>query len=101
MVFKVVNDNSIIDKILDLAGYTYGPLLGLFTFGLLSKRAIRDKWAWLVCIVAPLLALIIDLSSKAWMNGFTFGFLIIVVVSLLTYLGLWLISYRKTEAVSN
>jgi hypothetical protein len=65
-------------------------------FGLLSKRAIRDRWAVLVCILAPTLTYLIDLHAET-QYGFKFGFLNIAVNGLLTMLGLWLISYRKSE----
>ena len=59
--------NSIIDFILKFAGVTYGPLLGLFAFGILTKRKLNEKLIWTVCIIAPLLALGLDmLSNPAW-----------------------------------
>ena len=67
LVFKWMNDKSIIDFILKFAGVTYGPLLGLFAFGILTKRKLKEKLIWTVCIMAPLLALGLDmLSNPAW-----------------------------------
>ena len=67
LIFKFINDKLIIDFILKFAGITYGPLLGLFAFGILTKRKLNDKLIWTVCIIAPLLALGIDmLSSPEW-----------------------------------
>ncbi len=65
MIFKLINDKSIIDVILKLAGYTYGPLLGLFSFGILTKRIINDKIVLPLCIIAPLLTLVIDIINNA------------------------------------
>jgi Na+/proline symporter len=78
MVFKWIDDKSIIDVILKLAGYTYGPLLGLFAFGILTKRSIRDSAVLPICIAAPLLTLLIDVINNAewfikkltWQGGF-------------------------------
>jgi hypothetical protein len=69
-------------------------------FGLLTKLAVRDKWVVLVCIIAPVLTYQIDIYGEAWYH-FKFGFLNIAVNGLLTMLGLWLISYRKTTAGLN
>ena len=55
MLFKWINDKSIIDVILKVAGYTYGPLLGLFAFGILTHRSIKDRYALLICLLSPLL----------------------------------------------
>ncbi|MEZ5045851.1 MAG: sodium:solute symporter [Chitinophagaceae bacterium] len=65
MVFKWINDKSIIDVILKLAGYTYGPLLGLFAFGILTKKSIRDQYVLPLCLLAVLLSLGIDLINNA------------------------------------
>ncbi|MCR6719090.1 MAG: hypothetical protein NVV59_02120 [Chitinophagaceae bacterium] len=65
MIFKWVNDASMIDVILKVAAYTYGPLLGLFSFGILTKRQVADKWVPLVCVIAPLLCLLVEKESKA------------------------------------
>ena len=70
LVFKWINDKLIIDFILKFAGITYGPLLGLFAFGILTKRELNNKLIWTVCIVAPLLALSVDmLSNPAWYDS--------------------------------
>ena len=65
MMFKWIDDKSIIDVILKVAGYTYGPLLGLFSFGILTKRKLNDKYAIAVCLIAPLLSIGIDLINNA------------------------------------
>ncbi len=65
MIFKLIDSHSIIDIILKLAGYTYGPLLGLFSFGILTNRTIRDKFVLPICIFAPLATLILDIINNA------------------------------------
>jgi len=89
LVFWAVNKTSVIEMVLDIANFTYGPLLGLFAFGLLSRKPIKDKWAPLVCIVAPILCYILRANSVAWLNGYRFGQELLIVNGLLTALGLW------------
>ena len=95
MIFKIIDNKSIIDVILKLAGYTYGPILGLFTFGLITKRTIRDKWIVPIAVLAPVISYLLDVNSKEWFNGFTFGFFILAVNGILTFLGLLLISRKN------
>ena len=90
LVFNAINDDSVINAIFRAAGYTYGPILGLFTFGLITKRKILDKYVLLVCIAAPLLSYFIDLSTDGW-----FGFFVLALNGALTFLGLFLISKRE------
>jgi len=114
LIFRWINDKLIIDFILKFAGITYGPLLGLFGFGILTKRVLREKIIWTVCIVAPAIALIIDLlSNPGWyeaklhmklglngisasiFHGYQIGNELILINGILTFAGLWMIS-RKT-----
>ncbi len=94
LVFKAINDESVINAVFTVAGYTYGPLLGMFSFGLSTKLAVKDKFVPFVCLICPVLSYIIDTNSAAWFNGFQFGFFILMVNGVLTYLGLLLISKR-------
>ncbi|UPQ78011.1 sodium:solute symporter [Flavobacterium azooxidireducens] len=88
-----VEDASIIDKVLKFAGFTYGPLLGLYSFGLFTKWNVKDKWVPTVAITAVLSSIILNLFSESWF-GFAFGFEILIVNGLLTFLGLMLIRKR-------
>ncbi|HEY9116217.1 MAG TPA: sodium:solute symporter, partial [Roseivirga sp.] len=74
LIFNAINDDSVINSIFKAAGYTYGPLLGLFSFGLLTKRSVIDKYVLPVCLAAPLLSYMIDLASGSW-----FGFFILAL----------------------
>ncbi|MBI3137352.1 MAG: sodium:solute symporter [Sphingobacteriales bacterium] len=114
LVFKWINDKLIIDFILKFAGITYGPLLGLFSFGILTKRKLNDKLIWVACIIAPLLALGVDmLSNPSWyedklhirlpllqewsaasFDGYRIGNELILINGIFTFLGLWLISKK-------
>ncbi|OEK02371.1 sodium:solute symporter [Roseivirga sp. 4D4] len=89
LIFNAINDDSVINSIFRAAGYTYGPLLGLFSFGLLTKRAVRDKYVLIVCIAAPLLSYLIDFNTGGW-----FGFFVLALNGALTFLGLLMISRK-------
>jgi len=118
LLFKWINDKLIIDFILKFAGITYGPLLGLFSFGILTKRKLNEKLIWPVCILAPSGALIIDmLSSPEWyekklhvslglqnisdslFHGYKIGNELILINGILTFIGLWFIS-KKDATIS-
>lgn len=92
---KELNQSALISTILKVAAYTYGPLLGLFGFGILTKREVKDKWVPLVCIMAPVLCYILSINSKVWLNGYVFGFEMLILNGLLTFLGLLFISRKK------
>lgn len=115
LIFKWINDKLIIDFILKFAGITYGPLLGLFAFGILTKRELKEQLIWAVCIIAPLLALMLDmLSNPAWyeaklhvslglqdisnglFNGYKIGNELILINGIFTFAGLWLISKKPS-----
>ncbi len=115
LIFKAVNDKLIIDFILKFAGVTYGPLLGLFAFGILTKRSLNNNLIWTVCIIAPLLAMGMDmLSSPEWyekklhvslglsdlstslFNGYKIGNELILINGMLTFMGLLIISKKST-----
>jgi Na+/proline symporter len=97
LIFKEVNDRSVIDAVLGVAGYTYGPLLGLFSFGLFTKLMVRDKLVPLICIAAPVLSFVLSTHSKEWLGGYVFSFEILIVNGMLTFLGLWIISYPDAK----
>ena len=90
---------AVIDAIFILASYTYGPLLGLFAFGLFAKSAANDRLVPAVCILSPLICFILQKNSAAWFHGYKIGFELLILNGLLTFLGLWLIRL-KSLAVS-
>ncbi len=93
LVFKMIDNKSIIYVILDLAGYTYGPLLGLFAFGILTKRSIRDGWlVTAICLIAPGLSWLLSTYSATLLGGYQVGIELLIINGLLTFLGLWFIS---------
>ena len=97
LVFKWIDNKSIIDLLLKIASYTYGPLLGLFAFGILTKRRLQDKWAFLPCFIAPLLCLALDYMQPFLFGNFRIGQELLIINGLITFIGLWLISSPNTE----
>jgi len=90
--FRAINDQAVISKLFTIAGYTYGPLLGLFAFGLFSKRAVKDKWVPLIALLSPIICYIVSENSTQWFNGYHFGFELLILNGILTYIGLYLLS---------
>lgn len=98
ILFRPFHNESLIDKIFDIAGYTYGPLLGLFTFGLFVKnRKPNDKFVPYIAISSPIISYLLNLYSKELFFGYQFGFEILIVNGLLTFVALLLISKKTNE----
>lgn len=98
LLFKWIDNKSIIGVILDLAGYTYGPLLGLFSFGILTKKSLPDNIrVTLVCLISPVICYFISKNAVTMLGGFQIGIELLLINGLLTFLGLLIIS-KKTEA---
>lgn len=97
LLFNWISNDAVINQLFVAAGYTYGPLLGLFSFGILSRRQVRNNWVIPVCVAAPVLSFLLNRYSDQLLGGFEFGFLILALNGLLTFLGLWLISYNADE----
>lgn len=95
LILDAVSSDAVINLIFKIAGYTYGPLLGLFTFGLFTRYKIHDRWSLLVCLLAPALTWVLEVSCKQW---FDLGFLTILINGMFTFAGLWVISYREIPA---
>jgi Na+/proline symporter len=98
LIFKEVNERSVIDAVLNVASYTYGPLLGLFSFGLLTKFQIKGPAVLVVCILSPVLSYIVSSNSADLLNGYKFGIEILIVNGLLTFIGLLLIGKASKTA---
>ena len=94
LVVKAVNEKSIIDTVLKAAGYTYGPVLGLFAFGLLTKRSVKGWPILAICLLAPALSYWISSNSDSWFNGYRIDIEILIVNGLITFLGLLAISSK-------
>jgi Na+/proline symporter len=98
LLYQKIIEASVISTILKVASYTYGPLLGLFAFGVLTKRKITDSMAVpVVCIISPILCWLLSENSKNLFSGYTFGFELLILNGMLTFAGLYLLSNRKSE----
>lgn len=92
--FRAISDESVINKLFTIAGYTYGPLLGLFAFGLFTKINVRDKWVPVVAIISPVISYWLSTNSESFFNGYKFGFELLIVNGLITFIGLWMLSFN-------
>lgn len=93
IIIREVNDRSIIDAIYMIASYTYGPLLGLFVFGLFTQKHPRDKFVPYICIASPLICFSTSYLVEKHI-GYTFGYEMLMLNGLITFMGLWLLSYK-------
>lgn len=92
--FRAISDESVINKLFTIAGYTYGPLLGLFAFGLFTKINVRDKWVPVVAIISPVISYWLSTNSESFFNGYKFGFELLILNGLITFIGLWMLSFK-------
>jgi Na+/proline symporter len=94
IIFQAINDRAVIDKLFTVAGYTYGPLLGLYSFGLFTRRAVRDKWVPLIALLSPVICYFLSDNSQWLLGGYKFGFELLILNGMLTFMGLLAISKR-------
>lgn len=97
ILFRELNDSSVINTLFKAVGYTYGPILALFVFGLTTRYGVKEKYLPGVCLLAPVLSYVINRYSEQWLWGYRFGFEILLLNALICFTGLWLI--RKKNAV--
>jgi SSS family transporter len=95
IIFKYVLDRNVIDSLLTVAGYTYGPLLGLFAFGIFTKYKVNDRYVWLVSILSVLIVYIIGQVPSEYLGGYIIGYELLPLNGLLTFIGLILIRTKK------
>jgi Na+/proline symporter len=98
MIFKWINNPSMIGVILKVAAYTYGPLLGLFTFGIITKRAVNDNMVPFICIASPIICFFIDKYQKELFSGFEIGLELLIINGSLTFIGLLAVSRKEGMA---
>ncbi|MEP0986377.1 sodium:solute symporter [Ekhidna sp.] len=96
LIYQAINDESIINSLFIAAGYTYGPLLGLFAFGIFTKWQVKDNLVPWVAILSPLVSYVINLNSEALLGGYKFGFEILILNGLIMFAGLFLIRKSKS-----
>ena len=100
LAFRQMNDRAIIDKLFTIAGYTYGPLLGLYTFGLFTKRSVTDRFTPWIAIISPVLCYFLNVFSEELFNGYRFGFEMLLVNGFLTFMGLLIFSKKGSKTVA-
>lgn len=94
ILFRELNNSSVVNAVLKAVGYTYGPILGLFVFGLVTKWKTKEKYVLWVCILSPILTYVVDRYSQQWLWGYNFGFEILLFNGLLCFLGLLMIRQK-------
>jgi Na+/proline symporter len=94
-IFGILNNKTVIDAVYTIASYTYGPIVGMFTFGIVMKRRVRDKYIPIVAVVSPILCYVIQHNSERWFNGYQFSYELLLINALFTFLGMWALSKRK------
>jgi Na+/proline symporter len=98
LIFRAHNDKAVIDKLFDIAKYTYGPLLGLYSFGLFTRRHANDRITPVIAILSPAVCWLLSRYSVELFNGYKFGFELLLLNGFLTYMGLWIFS-RKDDGL--
>lgn len=97
VVFRELNDSSVINTLFKAVGYTYGPILALFAFGMLTKYNVKQRWVPLICVLSPILSYIINYNSEKWFYGYRFGFEILLLNALICFIGLFLVHTKKNS----
>ena len=95
LIFRALNDRAVIDKLFTIAGYTYGPLLGLYSFGLFTTRRVKDAITPFIAILSPIICYFLSTYSVELFNGYKFGFELLLVNGFLTFIGLLVFSRRS------
>jgi Na+/proline symporter len=100
LIFRSLNDKAVIDKLFTIAGYTYGPLLGLYSFGLFTTRKVLDKATPVVAILSPVICWLLSRYSVELFNGYKFGFELLLLNGFLTFIGLLIFSKQQTNEIA-
>jgi hypothetical protein len=95
VLFRAINDRAVIDKLFTVAGYTYGPLLGLYSFGLFTRFQVKDKYVPFLAVSSPIFCYFLSDNSVFLLDGYKFGFELLIINGLYTFVGLWLLRVRK------
>jgi Na+/proline symporter len=98
LIFGMLDDKAVIDKLFTIAGYTYGPLLGLYSFGLFTKRIVKDKLTPYIAIFSPVACYLLSSNSEMLFNGYKFGFELLLVNGFITFIGLLIFSHKPVKA---
>jgi Na+/proline symporter len=91
LAFRAINNQAVIAMLFTIAGYTYGPLLGLYAFGLFTRYRINDKWVPLIAILSPAVCYLLNMFSETLFNGYLFGFELLIINGIFTMTGLFIV----------
>ncbi len=100
LLINIMSDTNVIDGVLTVAGYTYGPLLGLFAFGIFTNITIQDHYVWIVCIFSVAFTYILGANSRNWFGGYVFGYELLFFNGLFTFIGLYFIKRKKDSQLN-
>ena len=95
VIFDKLLGESVIKGLFTVASYTYGPLLGLFFFGIFTKYRVKEKYVLLVCVLSVAISYLLKENAPQWFNGYHFGFELLGLNGLFTFIGLWLIRKKN------
>lgn len=98
IVFRAINDASVISQLFTVAGYTYGPLLGMFAFGLFTKRQVKDRFVPYVAVAAPAMCYLLSVYDQVLLKGYNFGFEMLIINGIFTAFGLFLIRTKQKSS---
>ena len=93
-VFGVLNNTTVINAVYTLAGYNYGPIVGMFAFGIFMKQRVYDRYIPIVAVLSPILCYVLQHYSERWFNGYQFSYELLLINAFFTFIGLWLLSKR-------
>jgi Na+/proline symporter len=99
IIFRIINDDSVITAVFKVAGYTYGPLLGLYSFGLFTKWKAKDSLVPIVAIAAPIITFLLSHYSNIIIPGYNMGFELLIINGMVTFIGLWIASKPVGQSV--
>lgn len=100
IIFYEMNDDSAINAVYSLAAYTYGPILGMFVFGMACKKPVYDRWVPIVAVMSPIICYILQSNSEKWFNGYQISFELLIINALITALGLCLLIRKNKEQLT-
>jgi Na+/proline symporter len=96
VLFEAINNASVISQLFTIAGYTYGPLLGLYSFGLFTRYEVKDRWVPVVAIVSPIVCYFLSIYDQLLLNGYNFGFELLIINGIFTFSGLWILRRKNS-----
>lgn len=97
VLFWFINNDSVVTAVFKVAGYTYGPLLGLFGFGILTKKQVHDRYVPILGLLSPVITYIININSEAWLGGYKFGFELLLLNGLIMFTGMLILTKSKNS----